>query len=328
MTDYFFNLDLKALQAICQIHQKPKFLAKQVYQWVYEKNVLDFTQMRNISKENQLWLKETFIFDNVNIKAEKVVGDLIYYAIQVNLSTLYCTVNLQNNQLAWYVSLNKNCAISCAHCQGIQQEWTNSELLHSLIVLQQTLNKKIQHLYLDTYFINQLDLENFVYLVQRFNDPDGFNIGKRKINWLTNGWNFDYEVWTAKTLMIDILFKVYTINPDVCSQWFPHLVLNKQKMMQNMQALSLDSRNAINLYYFLIKTKNDSVEDLKQLKKFIENQKYYINLINYENATTSKVMTKHLYNLVSIFANQIVIRQNNAFSDTATCLQKQNIFKK
>ncbi|MCV3754003.1 hypothetical protein [Ureaplasma zalophigenitalium] len=328
MAKYFFDYTLKTLEEICMLNAKPKFLAKQIYQWVYVKNVLDFHQMHNVSKENQRWLTEMFTFEKICLKAQKPKGDLIYLAIQVNQDTLYCTVNMQNNQPAWYVSLTKTCWTHCDFCQSSSHEWTNSQILQVLVVIQQTLKCKIQHIYLDTYFIDQLDLETFAVLIERFNDAHGFNIGKRKINWLTNGWNFDYHEWIQKSLIIDILFKVYTIDPIVIQQVFPGLILKNQKMLQNMQAFSIDSRNPINLYYYLIDSQNDSLEDLKQLKRFFENQKIYINLISTPKASTNKVMSKHLYNLVSIFANQIVIRQNNAFLDTLTCLQKENIFKK
>ena len=63
----FYNFDLESLeQWLIKQNIKP-YTAKQLFNWVYKKNVKDFKQMTNIGKDNQVLLDSLLIFDQLEI---------------------------------------------------------------------------------------------------------------------------------------------------------------------------------------------------------------------------------------------------------------------
>ena len=54
---------------------QPKFRAKQVVQWVYEKGVHNFEEMTNLPKALRETLKQSFCFGTLSIDMEQVSKD-------------------------------------------------------------------------------------------------------------------------------------------------------------------------------------------------------------------------------------------------------------
>ena len=54
---------------------QPKFRAKQICQWIYEKGITDFSQMSNLSKKLRKDLSESFQFGSLHQVVEQVALD-------------------------------------------------------------------------------------------------------------------------------------------------------------------------------------------------------------------------------------------------------------
>ncbi len=61
-TNHFFSFTPATLQAWCIEHKMPKFRAKQIMQWVYEKGIVDPGQMSNLSNLDRKILAEDMTF--------------------------------------------------------------------------------------------------------------------------------------------------------------------------------------------------------------------------------------------------------------------------
>ncbi len=61
-TNHFFSFTPTTLQAWCIEHKMPKFRAKQIMQWVYEKGIVDPSQMSNLSNLDRQILAEDMTF--------------------------------------------------------------------------------------------------------------------------------------------------------------------------------------------------------------------------------------------------------------------------
>ena len=59
LEQYFYKLDEK------------KFKARQIYEWIYKKNIYDFKLMTNIKRELQEKLSEDFNFDFISIEKKQ-----------------------------------------------------------------------------------------------------------------------------------------------------------------------------------------------------------------------------------------------------------------
>ena len=53
----------------------PKFVAKQLAEWLYKKKVTRFDEMANISKKNQQWLSENYVVGRENPESRQKSSD-------------------------------------------------------------------------------------------------------------------------------------------------------------------------------------------------------------------------------------------------------------
>ena len=54
------GMTLEELQGVAQRGKMPRFVGKQLAEWIYDKKVVSFDEMANISKKNKQWLSENY----------------------------------------------------------------------------------------------------------------------------------------------------------------------------------------------------------------------------------------------------------------------------
>ena len=69
------QLNLEELKAHITGLGEPAFRAKQVYEWIWKKQVHDFEQMANIGKSLQEKLAESYFFDSLTVEDQQVSTD-------------------------------------------------------------------------------------------------------------------------------------------------------------------------------------------------------------------------------------------------------------
>ena len=73
--EHLYNYSLEELtEYFKSINEKP-LRAKQVFQWLYQKNAFDFQEMSNISKDLREKLEKQCIIDTFEIQEKQVSSD-------------------------------------------------------------------------------------------------------------------------------------------------------------------------------------------------------------------------------------------------------------
>ena len=70
-----YTLRFEGLQQELVSHSHPKFRAKQIWDWLYNKGVQDFSLMKNISKKIQVFLDEKYVIGKMHIDTEQNSAD-------------------------------------------------------------------------------------------------------------------------------------------------------------------------------------------------------------------------------------------------------------
>ncbi len=60
MKPTLIGMTLQELEGVVKSGNMPRFVAKQLADWLYSKRVTTFEEMANISKKNQAWLAENY----------------------------------------------------------------------------------------------------------------------------------------------------------------------------------------------------------------------------------------------------------------------------
>lgn len=186
-------LDLEELQNLVKELGQPAFRAKQLNEWIHEKNVCSFDEMTNLPVAMREKLSERFSF-NVPVELVKQVSKdgsrkyLLQFADGVSVET----VGMPNrNKLAVCISSQAGCAMGCAFCAtglaGLSRSLTAQEMVDQVLHVSRDFGERVT----SVVFMGQGEpFANFdatIDALRALNDPDGLAIGARHLTISTCG---------------------------------------------------------------------------------------------------------------------------------------------
>lgn len=186
-------LDLEELQNLVKELGQPAFRAKQLKEWIHEKNVCSFDEMTNLPVAMREKLSERFSF-NVPVELVKQVSKdgsrkyLLQFADGVSVET----VGMPNrNKLAVCISSQAGCAMGCAFCAtglaGLSRSLTAQEMVDQVLHVSRDFGERVT----SVVFMGQGEpFANFdatIDALRALNDPDGLAIGARHLTVSTCG---------------------------------------------------------------------------------------------------------------------------------------------
>ena len=132
---------LAELQEIVAALDMPKFTAKQIAQWIYEKRVRSIEDMTNISKAHRARLAEQYevgVYDPAEAAVSK--DGTIKYLFRTSTDKLVETVYIPDHDRATLcVSSQMGCKMNCYFCmtgkQGFNGHLTTSEILNQIFAI-------------------------------------------------------------------------------------------------------------------------------------------------------------------------------------------------
>ena len=132
---------LTELQDIVTALSMPRFTAKQIAQWIYEKRVRDIAEMSNLSKAHRTLLAEHYTV-GVTDPAEAAVSvdGTIKYLFRTSTGKLVEAVYIPDGERATLcVSSQMGCKMGCYFCmtgkQGFNGNLTCNEILNQIFAI-------------------------------------------------------------------------------------------------------------------------------------------------------------------------------------------------
>ena len=136
-----FGKTLEELKGIVSETGLPAFTAKQLAQWLYQKNATDIDEMTNLSKKARVALKEQYITGRQNPADVQTSADgtkkFLYPAHQgQSIEAAYIP---EDNRHTLCISSQIGCKMRCTFCmtgrQGLQGQLTPGEMLNQVMSL-------------------------------------------------------------------------------------------------------------------------------------------------------------------------------------------------
>ena len=137
---------LAQLQDICTSLGMPKFTARQIAQWIYEKRVRSIDAMTNLSKAHRALLAEGYEI-GITEPADKAVSvdGTVKYLFRTSSGKLVETVCIPDGERATLcVSSQMGCKMNCLFCQtgkqGFNGNLTAAEILNQIFAIPESEN--------------------------------------------------------------------------------------------------------------------------------------------------------------------------------------------
>jgi 23S rRNA (adenine2503-C2)-methyltransferase len=284
--DYTFD----SLSEYFVSHNQKPFRAKQIFSWLYQKQVSSFDEMSDISKEVRASLKENFTMDCLTTQEKQVSKDgTVKYLFALPEGPLIETVlMLHEYGKSLCVTSQVGCNMKCNFCASgllhCQRNLTAGEMVAQLMMVQQDIGERISHVVVmgtGEPFDNYDSVMEFVRII---NHPHGLAIGARHITISTCGLVDKILRYKEEGLQTNLAISLHAPNDAIRDKLMP---INKKYPMdvlrEAIKAYIDKTNRRVTFEYIMLKGVNDDIIYAKQLAHYSRGLNIYINLIPYNS---------------------------------------------
>lgn len=301
----FFDLTAEEVDAQVESLGMPKFRGRQLRQWVYQKGVLDLERMTNLSKVDRLRLSDHFTFGSSSIVSHQISSDgtqklLLAWPDGNNAETVMIPDGPRRTAC---VSSQVGCPVGCKFCasgiNGVKGNLAPAQIVEQIIRLNLILSEapttkkahgaavgtEPDHITNIVFMGMGEPLSNYANLMQAIrvlHDPEGLNIGARKITVSTVGVPAKMRQLAEEELPINLAISLHAPTEPLRKQlipWAEHFSL--QDILSAARNYFHQTGREVTLEYILLAGVNDRPEHARQLAGLCKTLRANVNLIRY-----------------------------------------------
>lgn len=265
---------------------QPRFRAKQVVQWLYQKGVSSYGEMSNLPASLRERLQNEAPLLPAEVIDRRVSKDgTRKYVVRFHDGCATEMVAIPSrDRLTVCFSTQVGCAMGCVFCatgkEGFTRNLLPGEMVEQVLIAQEDMGARVTNLVGMGQGEPFLNYDNTMAALRLFNAADGMNIGARKITVSTCGvlpgikkFASEPEQFTlAVSLHSAIQFSRDVLMPTVANQRLADL-------KKALQAYQGESGRRITFEYIMIDGVNDDEEHLHALMSFCRGLSCHVNLI-------------------------------------------------
>lgn len=334
-------LTLEELQDLVKELGQPAFRAKQLNEWIHDKNVCSFDEMTNLPAALREKLSERFSF-NVPVELVKQVSKdgSRKYLLQFSDGVSVETVGMPNrNKLAVCISSQAGCAMGCAFCAtglaGLSRSLTAQEMVDQVLHVARDFGERVT----SVVFMGQGEpFANFDATVQALrilNDPDGLAIGARHLTVSTCGVIPGIRRFAELPEQFTLAISLHSAIQGTRNQLMPGV--KKYTLLRLHEAIQLyvEKTGRRPTYEFaMIDGINDTNPEMQALVDFCTGTLCHVNLIQLNNIPDSPFRpspiekVESLQRRLTMHGVETTIRNSRGSDIDAACGQlKQRRFR-
>ncbi|RLA75534.1 MAG: 23S rRNA (adenine(2503)-C(2))-methyltransferase RlmN [Epsilonproteobacteria bacterium] len=343
----FYNYSLRELEQ----NTKPKYIAKQLYNWAYKKYTTNYQDMTNISPKEISNLKEKYTLDTLSIadvkisldKTTKFLFELKDKYIIESVALLMAEKKkdktgqkiIKSEQITFCISTQVGCKMACSFCKTGEGGWSRDlsvgEIVAQVVRMKEYLklseNKNVNIVYMGMG--EPLDnFENLTKAMDIIADSYGLDIAHRRQTVSTSGLTPNILKLGELDTGVQLAISLHAVCDSMRDELVPlNKAYNIQSIINAVKKFPVDTRKKILFEYLVIKDKNDNINDAKKLCDILQGINAKVNLIyfnpypgsRYERPTDKSMEVFKLYiNKKGIFCS---IRKSKGLDIMAACGQ-------
>lgn len=284
------ELDLGEWESWCVEHNLPHYVALQIYQWIFQKNSLNPSCFTNLSLAVREKLASFLQWELLSVDSHMFSADKSEKFLLKTRDNLLIEMVLMpyDKRVTLCISSQVGCKMGCTFCQtgkmGFKRDLSAGEILAQIhfanACLQQSKGeKKVTNV----VFMGMGEpLDNYEAVVKACRtmiDPKGMGLSKSRITISTSGLVPQIRR-LSQDLPVRLAISLHAASGEKRSKMMP---INRKYSLQELKKALLNypapPRYGITFEYILIEGVNDSIQDAKELVKYLHGLKAKVNLI-------------------------------------------------
>src|SRR6266852_1566219 len=292
------GLTLPELQQWLIDRGEPGFRAKQIYNWLFQRLVTDFSAMTNLSLALREKLAQEASIGPVIVRSEqhskddrtrKILLELRDGRLIESVLMLYPPIGESSARATVCVSTQAGCAFGCTFCatgqMGFDRHLTAGEIVAQVLFFARELrdapwsakglpgSAPIDHITNIVLMGMGEPLHNYDNVLQALrilNSPDGFNLGARHMTVSTVGLVPAIRKLSQEPLQVNLAISLHAPTDELRSQTMP---VNKKYPLQELLSACRDYIDAtgrqVTFEYVLLAGVNDTAQSAHQLGELL-----------------------------------------------------------
>ena len=289
------ELDVSALEDALDALGRPRFHARQIFQWIHKHGVVDFDAMSDLSRELRTQLGGAFTIGTpAVVQQERSVDGTVKFLLRLRdgkrIESVFIpdtpTDGSRDARATFCLSTQVGCAMRCAFCltgkMGISRNLSAGEIVGQVRVLAREL-----HLLSSRFNIVLMGmgepLHNYDETMKALRilaDEHGLAVSPRRITLSTVGVLPNLERLATEPLMPNLAISLHSTTEDQRDRLVP---VNRKYGLRDLldvcRRFPLKRRSRITFEYVLLNEVNDTPEDARRLVKLLSGIKAKVNLL-------------------------------------------------
>ncbi|HCU25247.1 MAG TPA: 23S rRNA (adenine(2503)-C(2))-methyltransferase RlmN [Deltaproteobacteria bacterium] len=281
------SLTLAELTALLHSWGVEGYRFDQIFRWLYQKDVADFSEMTNLSKAIRARLDENFSIERLQPAAVQTSSDgTRKFLFQLSDQESIESVLIPNGERQTLcISTQVGCAMACSFCLtgtlGLTRHLSHYEIVEQVMAVQRAVAPEVKITNV-VYMGMGEPLHNFDSVVESVRlliDERGINLSKNRVTVSTSGL-VPQMLKFGESLDVKLAVSLSATTDEVRDVLIPiNRKYDLKTLLQACRDYPMKRRNRITFEYTLLAGVNDSLEDAKRLIKLLQGIPAKVNLI-------------------------------------------------
>ena len=320
------------------------FRAKQIYEWLHQKQAESFDEMSNLSAAFREKLKERCVLTTLKmleVQTSKIDGTQKYLFALPDGNVVESVLMKYKHGNSVCISSQVGCKMGCRFCASTIGGWTRnllpSEMLEQIYRIQKLSGERVSNVVvmgtgepLDNY-------ENLLQFIRLLTDENGLHISQRNLTVSTCGIVPKMYALAEENLQITLAISLHASNQEKRAELMP--IANKYSIEEVLEACRNyfeKTGRRLTFEYSLVGGKNDTKEDAEELAQLIKGLNCHVNLIpvnpikERDYVQSDKKVIENFKNKLEKYQINVTIRREMGRDIDGACgqLRKSYIDKK
>lgn len=334
-------LSLQELEAYFSSIGEKAFRARQVYDWLWNKNAHSLAGMTNLSKPLREKLENHFIIRPAEIHVMQRSKDgTIKNAVRLHDGNVVESVLIPTaKRTTACVSSQVGCSLDCTFCATSQlirmRNLTTAEIVDQVTLIDKQSREYHQKPLSNIVFMGMgeplLNYSSVLDAIRKITEDKGLGMSPRRITVSTSGIPKLIDKLADENVKVKLALSLHSAIEEKRNQLMPFSVkFPLTNIKESLNYWYLKTKSRITLEYIVWKGINDSKEDINALVKFCKTIPSKVNLIQYNSIDSGKysqASSEIIQNYVSTLEKEniiVKIRKSRGDDIDAACGQLAN----
>ena len=320
------------------------FRAKQIYEWLHQKQAESFDEISNLSTSLREKLKERCVLTTLKmleVQTSKIDGTQKYLFALPDGNVVESVLMKYKHGNSVCISSQVGCKMGCRFCASTIGGWTRnllpSEMLEQIYRIQKLSGERVSNVVvmgtgepLDNY-------DNLLQFIRLLTDENGLHISQRNVTVSTCGIVPKMYELAEENLQITLAISLHASNQEKRAELMP--IANKYSIEEVLEACRNyfeKTGRRLTFEYSLVGGKNDTKEDAEELARLIKGLNCHVNLIpvnpikERDYVQSDKKVIENFKNKLEKYQINVTIRREMGRDIDGACgqLRKSYIDKK